>query len=102
FGRYAEARALDETTVALYKEKFGDDDRGTLMAVNNLAVSLRLVGEFREAERLDKETWERRRRVMPDHTYTLYSASNYARDLRETGQFRQSREVLEKALDGYR
>ena len=53
------------------RRTFGEDHRRTLNAVNNLAVSLRMVGDFAAATQLDEETLRRPaahlRRPAPEH-----------------------------------
>jgi hypothetical protein len=52
-GRYAEARELDEDTLARSRRVLGDDHRDTLNSANNLAYDLRSLGEYQAARELD-------------------------------------------------
>jgi hypothetical protein len=45
--------SLDEDTLARRRRLLGDDHPDTLGSVNNLAVNLRLVGEYERARQLD-------------------------------------------------
>ena len=81
-GRYAEARELDEDTLARCRRVLGEDHPDTLASANNLAIDLRMLGEHQAARELDEDTLARRRRVLgEDHPDTLTSASNLAIDL---------------------
>jgi hypothetical protein len=44
-GRHAEARKLDEDTLARYRRVLGDDHPHTLRSAGNLAADLRALGE---------------------------------------------------------
>ena len=46
-GDYHEALVSDEKTYAIFKEQFGEDYPRTLVAAYNLAISMRLVGNYR-------------------------------------------------------
>ena len=55
----------DKRTYASFKEQFGEDYPRTLMAAFNLAISYRLNGDYAAARRLDEDTLDRRRVVLP-------------------------------------
>ncbi|GIF49513.1 hypothetical protein Afe04nite_40520 [Asanoa ferruginea] len=58
-GKYLEALAFDQESVAAHREVFrAEDDTYTLRAKLNLAVDYRMIGNFTEAFRLDKEVAE--------------------------------------------
>ena len=63
-------------TYESFKEEFGEDYPAHVVCRRiNLACSLRLVGDYSGARRLDQETLDRRRVVLsPDHPYTLDTA----------------------------
>ena len=82
-GHYAEARELDEDTLARCRRVLGEDHPDTLRSASNLAIDLSYLGEYQAARELDEDTLARRRRVLgEDHPDTLRSASNLAIDLR--------------------
>ena len=71
-GRYAEARDLDEDTLARRRRVLGEDHPDTLTSANNLAIDLRNLGEYQAARELDEDTLARHRRVLgDDHPDTL-------------------------------
>ena len=98
-GRYADARELDEDTLARLRRVLGDDHPNTLASANNLAWDLRELGEYQAARELDEDTLARHRRVLgDDHPDTLSSANNLAIDLRELGEYQAARELDEDTL----
>ena len=102
-GRYAEARELDEDTLARRRRVLGDDHPDTLSSANNLAIDLRNLGEYQAARDLDEDTLARRRRVLgEDHPDTLTSANNLAIDLSNLGEYQAARDLDEDTLARYR
>jgi ornithine cyclodeaminase/alanine dehydrogenase-like protein (mu-crystallin family) len=97
--RYAEARELDEDTLARSRRVLGDDHPNTLASAGALAVDLSNLGEHQAARKLDQDTLARKRRVFgDDHPETLISAGNLAGDLRNLGQHQAVRELDEDTL----
>ena len=97
--RYAEARQLDEDTLARRRRVHGDDYPDTLNSAGALAVDLRNLGEYQAARELDEDTLARYRRVRgDDHPSTLTSATNLAFDLRNLGEYQAARELGEDTL----
>jgi tetratricopeptide (TPR) repeat protein len=98
-GRYAEARELDEDTLARYRRVLGDDHPATLASATALAFDLRNLGEYQAARELDEDTLARYRRVLgDDHPDTLTSAGNLAFDLSSLGEYQAARELDEDTL----
>ncbi len=98
-GRYAEARELDEDTLARRRRVLGEDHPDTLTSANNLAIDLRDLGEHQAARELDEETLARYRRVLgEDHPSTMLTASNLAIDLGNLGEHQAARELDEDTL----
>jgi tetratricopeptide (TPR) repeat protein len=86
-GRYAEARDLDEDSLARRRRLDGADHRSTLTTANSLVIDLAELGELQAARELCEDTLARRRRVLgEDHPDTLNSANNLAVDLRALGK----------------
>jgi len=80
---YADARRLDEDTLARRRRVLGDNHPSALDSANNLADDLRALGETQAAHNLNEDTLRRRRSVLgEDHPNTLDSACNVAADLR--------------------
>ena len=91
-GAYADAKALGERTLSLYRTVAGDEDEGTLHSMNAVAKSLRASGEFGESLALDQAAFETARRVLgADDPSTLAFAHNLAVSLRLRGEFARSR-----------
>ena len=102
-GRYAEARELDDDTLARYRRVLGDDHPDTLGSASSLAFDLSNLGEHQAARELDEDTLARYRRVLgDDHPYTLTSATALAHDLRNLGEHQAARELNEDTLTRYR
>jgi hypothetical protein len=102
-GRYAEARNLDEDSLARERRLRGADHPNTLTSANMLALDLRALGEVEAARELDEDTLARRRRVLgADHLDTLRSAGNLASDLRDLGEYQAARELYEDSLGARR
>jgi TIR domain/Tetratricopeptide repeat/NB-ARC domain len=98
-GRYAEARELDEDTLARSRRALGDDHPDTLASATSLGNALRELGEYQAARDLDEDTLARRRRLLgDDHRRTLISASNLAADLVELGEYAAARDLDEDTL----
>jgi hypothetical protein len=93
-GRYREARAVDEDTLARRRRVLGADHPDTLASASNLAIDLYTMGEVAAARELDEDTLARRRRVLgADHPDTLGSASNLAIVLRALGEVAAAEEL---------
>ena len=96
---HAQARQLDEDTLARRRRVLGVNHPRTLDSANNLASVLRSLEEFQAARELDEDTLARRRQVLgEDHPSTLDSASNLAADLRALGELQAARELDEGTL----
>ena len=99
-GRYAEARYLNQDTLARQRRVLGEDHPQTLAAAGNLAADLRALGEVQAARDLDLDALDRRRRVLgEDHPQTLAAAGNLAADLRALGEVQAARDLDQDALD---
>ncbi len=85
---------------ALAKEKFGEDDQGTLEARRNLAIVLMEQGKFEEAEGIAQENATRAARVFGDtHVITAQTRGELARLMAETGRLKEARALYEPARD---
>ena len=70
-GEHAQARALDEDTLARRRRVLGEDHPDTLHSTNNLAIRLAALGEHAQARTLAEDTLARSRRVAgEDHAAT--------------------------------
>lgn len=99
FGRYEEARALNEDLLVRARRVFGEDHEETLAIANSTAADLRVRGDFEQAADRDDDTLERLTRVFGrDYPLALMSAANHALDLRLLGKFQ---EALELDADTY-
>jgi hypothetical protein len=86
-GRHADARDLDEDSLARERRLRGEDHPSTLASATHLAIDLHKLGEVQAARDLDQDTLDRYRRVLGhDHPDTLRSANSLAIDLRALGE----------------
>ncbi|NUO44484.1 MAG: tetratricopeptide repeat protein [Streptomyces sp.] len=90
-GNYAEARRLDEETLARRRQLLGDDHPETLKTAANLAIRMAALGETEQARALSEDTLARQRPVLgEDHPDTLNTANGLAIRLAELGETERS------------
>ncbi len=82
-----------------FGQHHGDDALVTSVYPLNLAMVLRLAGQYVKARELSEETLRRRRQLLgEDHTDTLSSASGFALALSALGEQAKARELNEDTL----
>ncbi|CAG2008871.1 unnamed protein product [Fusarium graminearum] len=65
----------------------GDEHPATIMAMNNLAITLGDQGKLDEAASMEKEVLEKRQRILGDeHPDTIRAMNNLAAMLRDQGK----------------
>ncbi|GAA4596948.1 tetratricopeptide (TPR) repeat protein [Actinoplanes octamycinicus] len=106
YGAYADALRVDQETLEHCRATTlpaGEKDELILHQMNNVAVNLRLLGDFRQAFAIDEEVLRRRRDRFGDRdSRTLLSVSNLARDHLGLGHFQQALELQQEWLPAYR
>ena len=86
-GKYAEAQAVTELQLDIYRRVLGAEHPDTLGSNNNMGILLESRGRYVEAELYYRESLEGRRRVLGDeHTDTLHSINNMGALLESQGQ----------------
>ncbi|MER5637508.1 FxSxx-COOH system tetratricopeptide repeat protein [Kitasatospora sp. NPDC002227] len=99
-GSYAEALALDESTLAGQKELLGERNPYTLMTAGSLGADLRAIGRFQSALDLDLETYGSFRELFGDeNARTLSSANNLAISYRLVGDSEAARDLDQDTYD---
>ena len=99
-GAYAEALALDESTMAGQRRLLGEHHPYTLMTAGSLGTDRRALGLFRSAHDLDVEIMEQFRELFgDDNPRTLSAAHNLAIDLRLVGDSAGARALDQETLD---
>ena len=99
-GRYASARDLFQRTYDTNRRVLGDDHPNTLGSANNLADTLRALGDLTRARDLLQRTYDTLRRVLgDDHPDTLTSASNLAETRRALGDLNGARDLHQRTYD---
>ena len=104
--RYRFAKGLYESSVTMarsavntWREVLEPDDELTLIAQRHLATSLRELGEYAEAARLNRDTFARLGEVFGNsHEHTLATMNSLNRDLRLQGRFAEARDFDEDCL----
>ena len=78
-GKYPQAEALYNETLAIERRVLGPAHASTLSTIQNLANVYGMVGQYASAETLFQETLEIQRRVVgPEHSDTLHAMVNLA------------------------
>ena len=91
------------TTWYGHRRLFGESFPTTLRCANNLAVDLRLLGDFRSARTLDEQTLRHRQSVLAGgHPETLSSRASLAYDLFGLGDFAGACGMLGGVVAGHR
>lgn len=98
-GEYQQALEFDVKTYDSWSltSGFGDDNAGTLMAANNVALSCLLNGDFSDALKRDRQTFRRRLALYgapPAHPNLLATGTAVGRDLIEAGRYREAVRTL--------
>ncbi|WP_329114014.1 FxSxx-COOH system tetratricopeptide repeat protein [Streptomyces sp. NBC_01465] len=104
-GKYEEARALDEDTLArqvrvLHKDHPHDDHPSILITTGSLAADLRALGRFEEALGRDLGIYRGLRQIFGEnHPRTLIAANNLAIDYRLSGDSELARRLDEETVE---
>ncbi|WP_406448603.1 FxSxx-COOH system tetratricopeptide repeat protein [Streptomyces sp. NBC_00876] len=99
-GRYAEARELDEITLARQTEVLGPEHPHTYMSTSSLATDLGALGEHIKATELATAATEGFGQIFSDwHPQSLAAADNLAFTLRVAGQYERAREIDQDVYD---
>lgn len=104
-GDYATSSDLGRQALASWRDTCGPDDELTLLAAKNLAPSVRMLGHYQEAKRLNEDTLRRMEsspEIGPDHEHSLATTSSLAADLRLAGELRRAFELDEDNLRRHR
>jgi tetratricopeptide (TPR) repeat protein len=101
-GEHDRARHLDEQTLHVRREVFGEDDPDTLESKSGFALDLHQLGEFDRARLLDEEVFQARSRLLgEDHPDTQTSANNLGNDWRELGRLDEARRLHQHCHEIY-
>jgi tetratricopeptide (TPR) repeat protein len=96
-GRIAEARLVGEETYAGYRRMLGDDHVFTYVGMTNLAIVLRMAGDYRRAHELDERALRgmtASRVLGPDHPYSICTAINMSNNLAVARDHRAAVDLL--------
>jgi tetratricopeptide (TPR) repeat protein len=99
-GLYAEARAQQESALALQRSLYGPDNIITIKNELNLAKTEEEQGKFAEADQLNAQTLDLTRRVFgPDNLYTISAMNQLTSVYDQEGKFAQGAVLGQQALE---
>ena len=99
-GRYAEAIPLYLQLVETRERTLGADHPSTVIAVNNLAVTYKVLGRYADAEPLYLRTLDTQERLLgADHQDTLTSVNNLGQLYEAQGRYADAEPLLLRALE---
>ncbi len=102
-GEYAQAHAITERQLQVFRRVLGDDHRTTLSSINNMGVLLKAQGRLADAEPFYAEALDGRHRVLgDDHPDTLTSINNWGFQLQAQGRLVDAEPYYAEALEGRR
>jgi hypothetical protein len=102
-GDYAAARPLDEQVLEACQRLLGAEHPDTLMAMNNLAWTVRAQGDLARAGELEQQVLEARRRLLgAEHPDTLTTMNNLAQTVRAQGDLAAARELQQHVQEARR
>ena len=94
------AHTLFESELSVRRRVLGPEHSSTLMAMANLAISLRTLGDANAARALLEKTLEAMKRVLgPEHPSTLDAMANLAESFKVLGDAKAARALSEKTLE---
>lgn len=96
----AAAGKIHQERIADLRERLGEEDPDTLVAMSKMAGTLRLQGDYAGARDLYEKVLDIRRRVLgEEHPATLTTMNNLALTLWEQGDLDGTQDLQEKVLD---
>jgi tetratricopeptide (TPR) repeat protein len=100
-GRLAEGCAIEKHVWSERRRILGEEHPNTILAMSNLASTLRDLGQLDEAAKMLREVLEKRKRILGEkHPNTISAMNNLAIMLEDQGQLdeaaKMKNEVLEK------
>ncbi len=99
--RFEEAIPIQQEAVAGFIAVEGPDDKSTITAQVNLALTLERAGRLTEAcDTIEIALAAQRRTLGDDHPVTLAAMQNYAVILEDLGRFEESEEIFRQTLAG--
>ena len=99
----ASARKLQEEVLESHRHLLGEEHPDTLMAMSNVAVTLRAQGDLAGARKLNEQVLSIRRRLLgEEHPDTLTAMAGLAATLYKQGDLAGARELQEQVLEARR
>jgi tetratricopeptide (TPR) repeat protein len=89
-----------ERCVEIWRRSLGDENKNTLWAMGNLAVSYKAIGSFQKALELEEKVLDVRETTLGAvHHETLLTAGNLAKSYNRVGRYKEAVELGEKVLE---
>jgi tetratricopeptide (TPR) repeat protein len=102
-GEYRTGLELSEKVDLAWRTLLGDDHAKVLTAGHHRANMLRMLGRYREAERISRAALERLRAERDENDFDLFKAmSGLAANLMALARYDEARELLEEVWERYR
>jgi len=97
-GKYADAHAMSQETLNIYRDKLGDHSPTTQATILFVSGLLKDMKDFDKAEQLAREALALGRYVSDTYENTLYSLRNLASILQEKEDWEEAESLLAEAL----
>ena len=98
--RWQDAYDLEEQVLELNKQVLGEEHKGTLASMCNLARLLANLGRLEEAEKLNHQAFDTMNRTLgPQHEYTISTQENLATLYGRRGNFVEAEKVRLQVLE---
>jgi tetratricopeptide (TPR) repeat protein len=101
-GKYDEARELNQQTLGLYREAYGDEHRGTIDAMILVSTDLRTSGDFAAALAMDERAFGAAVRAADGdeaEPLALQCAHSMGVSLRLAGDFQRAAQIDERTYE---
>ncbi|KAK7952895.1 purine and uridine phosphorylase [Apiospora saccharicola] len=90
-GQYRAMEKTSQEALSLCKRAYGEEHKGTLLAMNEVGVALSIQGRYEEAETIHRRTLALREKVSgKEHQHTLTSMSNLAKALSKQSKYAEA------------
>ncbi len=102
-GKHAEAQALYEKALAIWRKALGEAHPNTGRGYNNVAMNLSSQGQYAEAQPLFEKGLAIWRKALGEaHPYTALGYKNLASNLNAQGQYAEAERLWTNAADSFR
>ncbi len=97
--KYAESEKIDREALAIRQRLFPEDQL-TLIEMSNLAVTISLMGRYKESDQILTEALAKMNRTLgPEHPFTIKALSNLADNYDKEGRLAEAEAITRKTLE---